>query len=417
MDVRQVLKRPVARSAASPLRSRTQGPVRFPPFEDVSTQVMQEIATYQISPFGQIQLCSEHIPYNSAKKNFYAKTGRESIEAFKYEFRVPGQQAAYKIMWDYNIGLVRMTPFFKSLGYPKPSQMLDKNPGLREISPSITGGSVSAQGYWMPYRCARAVCATFCHDIAGALIPLFGPEFPMECTPPDSQFFGDMVISQQLVVEATMEAEASRDAYELRKDAALNGSLGQRRLDVDAPQRHTRHGDAHSWFRFSPRPLARAAPRITGCNPPPGPGSSLRGEANPETRHFRYGSGTSLPPINPPKRDSTYRTQVSDPPKRVLTGAETAPAPWVVKRRRADQECSNDGYDPKRATTAARASFDVAQQHIHDRNDDGHRGRSARSAREDYAAAAVLVGLQTDGVGAAADPVWDGHGGTPPRHG
>lgn len=22
-------------------------------------------------------------------------------------------------MWDYNIGLVRMTPFFKSLGYPK----------------------------------------------------------------------------------------------------------------------------------------------------------------------------------------------------------------------------------------------------------------------------------------------------------
>ena len=58
-----------------------------------------------------------------------------------------------------------MTPFFKCLGYPKvtcvtatqqnsiadslqtkPSQMLDKNPGLRDITPSITGGSVSAQG-------------------------------------------------------------------------------------------------------------------------------------------------------------------------------------------------------------------------------------------------------------------------------
>lgn len=27
-------------------------------------------------------------------------------------------------MWDYNIGLVRMTPFFKCLGYPKVSHWL-----------------------------------------------------------------------------------------------------------------------------------------------------------------------------------------------------------------------------------------------------------------------------------------------------
>lgn len=71
-------------------------------------------------------------------------------------------------MWDYDVGLVRITPFFKCLGYAKvstpcvtvsiseptadslsktkPSQMLDKNPGLRDITPSITGGAVSAQG-------------------------------------------------------------------------------------------------------------------------------------------------------------------------------------------------------------------------------------------------------------------------------
>lgn len=38
-------------------------------------------------------------------------------------------------------------------GQTKPSQMLDKNPGLRDISPSITGGSVSAQGKRRPYIC------------------------------------------------------------------------------------------------------------------------------------------------------------------------------------------------------------------------------------------------------------------------
>ncbi|CAK9134646.1 unnamed protein product [Ilex paraguariensis] len=76
-------RKPVRRSGRSLLKSRTQGPVRFPPFEDVSAQAMQEIATYQISAFGQIQQCSEHIPYNSTKKNFYEKTGREGIEAKK----------------------------------------------------------------------------------------------------------------------------------------------------------------------------------------------------------------------------------------------------------------------------------------------------------------------------------------------
>lgn len=50
-------------------------------------------------------------------------------------------------------------------------------------------------GYWMPFRCAKAVCATFCYEIAGALIPLFGPEFPMECIPATYPEFGEMIIN------------------------------------------------------------------------------------------------------------------------------------------------------------------------------------------------------------------------------
>lgn len=65
-------------------------------------------------------------------------------------------------------------------------------------------------GYWMPYRCAKAICATFCHPIAGALIPIFGPGFPAMCIPPGMPEYGRMVINQQIIIDATREAEIWR---------------------------------------------------------------------------------------------------------------------------------------------------------------------------------------------------------------
>ncbi|KAG5984325.1 hypothetical protein E4U55_005210 [Claviceps digitariae] len=185
-----------------------RGAINFAPFEDVSDGVVREIMKYRIPQFGRIHRSFEHIPYNSSKRDFSAKTGREYIEAFRYTFQIPGQASVYTVMWDYTIGLVRVTPFFKSMGYTKtkPSQALDKNPGLRDVCPSLTGGAVLAQGYWMPYHCAKALCATFCHEISGALIPIFGPEFPSQCTSPASPRFGDMIISQQLIAEAIARA-------------------------------------------------------------------------------------------------------------------------------------------------------------------------------------------------------------------
>jgi len=38
---------------------------------------------------------------------------------FQYTFRVRGNDKEWTVMWDYNIGLVRITPFFKCLGYAK----------------------------------------------------------------------------------------------------------------------------------------------------------------------------------------------------------------------------------------------------------------------------------------------------------
>lgn len=62
----------------------------------------------------------------------------------------------------------------------------------------------------MPYRCARAICATFCHPIAGALIPIFGPDFPAICIPPGTPEYGRMVINPQIIIDATREADIWR---------------------------------------------------------------------------------------------------------------------------------------------------------------------------------------------------------------
>ncbi|KAG5993767.1 hypothetical protein E4U52_001684 [Claviceps spartinae] len=211
-------KEPISAAAA-------QDSVNFPPFEDVNDEVAREIKRYGVPQFGSIRETREHIPYNSSKRDFSIKTGRESIEALKYTFQIPGETLVHTVLWDYRIGFVRVAPFFKSMGYTKtkPSKALDKNPGLRDVCPSITGGAVSAQGYWMPFHCARALCATFCHKISGALIPIFGPDFPSDCTLPESPRFGNMIISQRLIAEAV----ATAPSRERQPEGTVGGDVVQ----------------------------------------------------------------------------------------------------------------------------------------------------------------------------------------------
>ena len=44
-------------------------------------------------------------------------------KVFQYTFKVPGDEKTYTVVWDYNVGLVRMTPFFKSCKYSKVREM------------------------------------------------------------------------------------------------------------------------------------------------------------------------------------------------------------------------------------------------------------------------------------------------------
>ncbi|KAL7958802.1 hypothetical protein V8C34DRAFT_137593 [Trichoderma compactum] len=255
-------------SADNMPKPKLQGPVNFAPFENVDQASYREVQRFQVSPFGQIRQSCDHIPYSSSKKDFFEKTGRESIEVFKYAFCY--NEATYTVMWDYNVGLVRMTPFFKCLGYAKtkPSQMLDRNPGLRDISPSITGGAVSAQGYWMPYPCARAVCATFCTRIAGALIPLFGPSFPSQCTPFDSPYYNEMVISRRIIMEATEDVARFRHGQEQgnRIVKAVGGTRGSLVLG-DYPLRGKRESQPAPSFRLPSRPQPPRSQRLVTSIP------------------------------------------------------------------------------------------------------------------------------------------------------
>ncbi|OAG12034.1 uncharacterized protein CC84DRAFT_1225918 [Paraphaeosphaeria sporulosa] len=208
--------RPVAPYASVPKRqkipkdapvfsegTKVVGHVNYPPYEgDEDGTLLLQHRRFQLFPMREIKKKGvRHIPYNSDKKDFLYKTGREAFEMFQYIYKVPGEDKEYVVVWDYNVGLVRMTPFFKSLKHSKtvPAKALRENAGLKDISYSITGGALVCQGYWMPYQAAKAIAATFCWHIRWVLTPVFGYDFPETCLQPDDPGYGKFLIAPEIV--------------------------------------------------------------------------------------------------------------------------------------------------------------------------------------------------------------------------
>jgi len=116
-------------------KGKIRGELRYPPCETRDAELARHHERFEVYPMGEIQQYPRHIPYNSEKKSFQEKTGRESFEreqlsspsairdnlllVFQYTFKLPRHDKEYVVMWDYNIGLVRMTPFFKCCNYSK----------------------------------------------------------------------------------------------------------------------------------------------------------------------------------------------------------------------------------------------------------------------------------------------------------
>lgn len=71
------------KDAAVFTRGKIKGEVNYPPFETFDEETLRKINKFSVYPLGEIQEYSRHIPYNSEKKSFLEKTGRESFEGMK----------------------------------------------------------------------------------------------------------------------------------------------------------------------------------------------------------------------------------------------------------------------------------------------------------------------------------------------
>ncbi|KAL8795610.1 MAG: hypothetical protein Q9195_001848 [Heterodermia aff. obscurata] len=180
----------MSKDAAIFSKGKTKGEIRYKPCEIQDADIAKQHAKFQVYPMGQIGDYPRAIPYNSDKKAFSEKTGREGFEVFQYTFRVPDEDKEYTVMWDYNVGLTT------------PAKMLHNNKGLKDISHSITGGALAAQ--------AKAIAATFCYNIRYALTPVFGVDFLSICIEPGDPKFGHMVINSDVVRRCTEEASGFR---------------------------------------------------------------------------------------------------------------------------------------------------------------------------------------------------------------
>ncbi|KAK2757564.1 hypothetical protein FQN54_004533 [Arachnomyces sp. PD_36] len=205
-------KQKVSKDAPVFVKGQVRGELRYPPYEYQDEELRQAHELFKLHPMGRISEFPRHIPYNSDKKPFMGATGRGGFDVFQYTFTMPQTGKTYTVMWDYNIGLVRTTAFFKCNGYGKttPAKMLNANKGLKSICYSITGGALAAQGYWVPYEAAKAVAATFCWDIRYVLTPVFGIDFPSLCRPRTDKNFGVMDVSQDIILQATETARRYR---------------------------------------------------------------------------------------------------------------------------------------------------------------------------------------------------------------
>lgn len=73
-------KQKMSKAAATFVKGKPKGEVNFPPFEVQDQTTAMEHQNYEVQPIGQISDYPKRIPYNSDKKTFQQKTGRDGFE-------------------------------------------------------------------------------------------------------------------------------------------------------------------------------------------------------------------------------------------------------------------------------------------------------------------------------------------------
>ena len=65
-------------------KGKIKGKVLYPPFENLDQASVRAVRKFKVFPLEDISKYPRHIPYNSEKKSFLEKTGRESFEGKLY---------------------------------------------------------------------------------------------------------------------------------------------------------------------------------------------------------------------------------------------------------------------------------------------------------------------------------------------
>ncbi len=73
-------KQKMPKGAATFIKGKPKGEVNYPPYELQDTITAAEYNKYEVRPVGQISDYPKRIPYNSDKKTFQQKTGRDGFE-------------------------------------------------------------------------------------------------------------------------------------------------------------------------------------------------------------------------------------------------------------------------------------------------------------------------------------------------
>lgn len=184
-----VKKQKLCKDEAVFIKGKPKGDIQYWPCEDENEDIAAEHKKYEIFPKGHIADYCKHIPYNSEKKSFLLKMGREGFQGqkytvidesnypetdppivFQYTFKMPHTEKKHVVMWDYNIGLVRITPFFKALDHPKVRCILSiinlrltsdrrlRQRCLGRIQVSKESAIVSQAEHWL-HKVRRADCS------------------------------------------------------------------------------------------------------------------------------------------------------------------------------------------------------------------------------------------------------------------
>lgn len=297
----------LVKDAAVFTRGEINGRVHYPPFEcteDASylnpqqrQELRQQHQNFKIFPFGnaadgRIADFPRHIPYSSEKKGFLNKTGRDALDGKMDRIHKPWARWLIKLrqysstssrcqMSQARSGqscgtttsgsseLLLSSRLASTQRYHRfraavsadtlladryqttPAKALTTNAGLKDLSHSITGGALAAQGYWVPYACARAICLTFCYPIRWALTPVFGPSFIKDCLNPDHPGFGRFKIDPEVVRYAAREA----DGWNAENIDNAGGPVNHHGA-INAPRSHPEQRGTGPYLR----------PRLNGVN-------------------------------------------------------------------------------------------------------------------------------------------------------